>query len=155
MTDRAFLMNVGDFALTEYQNYTFNSFVFFDGSYWGAGPDGIYKLTGTTDDGSNIAWSFRTGMLDGKKQGLKRLEEILLSMRFNGPVTLRVWVDDDLWYDYNLANYREDVLHVVRAKLGRGLRSKYFRVEVSGVDNTVAEVSSIDVPMIPLKRRIG
>ena len=169
MTDRAFALDVAGFALTEYQNYTFNSMANFDGESYGAGPNGIFKLSGEDDNGTDIAWTLRTGFIDGynpsrtQRGGLngtqaaqqKRLEEMLLAMRFDGPVKVRVWTDEENYYDYNVVNYREDVLHVVRAKLGKGLKSRYFRVELTGVNNTSAHVAAISLPMVPLKRRAG
>jgi hypothetical protein len=94
-------------------------------------------------------------MLDDKNSMLKRLEEVLLAIRYDGPIRVRVWTDDNSFFDYNLSNYREDVLHQVRAKLGKGARSRFYRIELSGINNTAAEISSMQLPMIPLRRRVG
>lgn len=154
-TYRTWAMNVGSAALTQYQNYDFNSLADFAGAQWGAGPDGVRRLAGTDDAGEAIAWSFRTGLHDDKKAVLKRLDEVLLSARFDGPMRLRVWTDEDTYFDYNVANHRPDVVHQVRAKLGKGARSRFFRVELSAMGTTAAEVNTIQLPMIPLQRRLG
>jgi hypothetical protein len=153
--NRTWVLNAGNLALTEYQNYPFDSFASFAGQAYGAGPDGLFLLDGADDAGEDIAWSFRTGMIDGKEPNLKRLEEVLLAMRFDGPVRVRVWTDESTYFDYNVSNFRPGVLHQVRTRLGRGLRSRFYRVEVSGVGNTVAEVHSMQLPFIPLQRRVG
>lgn len=149
------VLNVGNDALTEYQNYDFTGYAYFNGKYYGSGPSGIFELAGTDDAGTDIAWSFSTGLMDGKSPDLKRLEEVLLAMKFDGPVRLRVWTTDDKYFDYNIPSLRPDEIQQVRAKLGKGLRSRYFRVQVSGVGNVAAEIISMQLPMQELRRRVG
>lgn len=152
---RTWVLNVGNDALTEYQAHDFDGYAYFNGKYYASGPGGIYLLEGADDAGAAIAWSFRTGLLDGKKPGLKRLEEVLLAMKVNGPVRLRVWTTEDSFFEYTIANFRAGDIQQVRAKLGRGLRSRYFRVQVSGVGNVAAEFLSMQLPMQELRRRVG
>jgi hypothetical protein len=152
---RTFVMNTGSNALTEYQAYPFNSYAVLDGRQYGAGPSGVFALDGPTDAGQDIAWVIRTGLMDGKNAMLKRLDEILLVARYDGPIRLRVWTDDNLYFDYTMANHRADVVHQVRAKLGRGRRSRFYRVELTGMNNTAAEISTMQLPMQPIKRRVG
>jgi len=152
---RTFVMNAAGNVLTEYQAYPFNSYAEVSGRFYGAGPSGIFTLDGATDAGVDIAWTIRTGMLDDKNAMLKRLDEVLLSARFDGPMRLRVWTDDSTYFDYNVVNYRADVVHQVRAKLGKGRRSRFYRVELFGINNTSAEISTMQLPMQPLKRRVG
>lgn len=154
-TYRTWVMNVSNDVLTEYQNYNFNSLAEFDGSFYGAGLSGVHKLAGTSDAGTNIAWTYRTGWIDDKNAMLKRLNEVLLSIRFNGPLRLRVWTDEETFFEYNVVNHRPGVVHQVRAKLGKGLRSRFYRIQLSGIGATSAEVNSMQLPMIPLQRRLG
>ena len=142
-------------ALTEYQNYNFDALASFKGVPYGAGPSGIFRLDGEDDNGDAIDWSFRTGFMDDKDQALKRLNEILFAMRYDGPIRVRVWTDDSVYFDYDVANYRPDVVHQVRAKLGKGARSRFFRVEVFGIGNVHAVFHSMQLPMISTGRRIG
>ena len=167
-TSRAWAMNASNEAVTEYQAYPFSGFAELDGRRFGAGPSGIYLLSGDDDEGANIDWSFRTGFMDGTgargvRRSLpaddllrkKRLDEVLMSLRFDGPLRMRVWTDEDTYFDYNVPNYRPDVIHQVRAKLGRGLLSRFYRVEVSGVDNAAIELATMELPMTPANRRLG
>jgi hypothetical protein len=153
-TYRTWVMNVANEGLTEYTNYSYNSFAVLGGRNYAAGPDGIYELVGATDDGDAINWTVRTGLMDDKNANLKRLHEVLLAMRYNGPIRVRVWTDNVNYYDYTLSNYRAE-LHQVRAKLGKGLKSRYFRIELIGLNGSTAEIDSMQVPMTPVSRRIG
>lgn len=167
-TYRTWVVNARNEAVTEYQNYAFNSYAPFGGSHFAAGPGGIFRLDGAADGTDDIDWAVRTGLLDGRNSRgvsmglrateaaqLKRLEEVLMSIRADGPMRLRVWSDDSTYFDYTIAPSRIDALHQVRAKIGRGLRSRFFRVELAGIDNTAAEIHTLQLPMIPLRRRVG
>lgn len=157
-TYRTWVMNAANRALTEYTNFDFNSYAEAGGLYYAAGADGVYRLDGADDDGEAIPWTFATGFLEGEdriRMAQKRLDEVLLAIRYNGPLRIRVWTDDETYYDYTVANYREDMLQQVRARTGRGLQSRFFKVEVSGMDNATAEVRSMTVPLRPTARRLG
>lgn len=152
---RAWAMNMANEALSEYTNFSFNSFTEFNGKYYGAGPNGLYELDGVDDEGTNIDWTVKTGFLDNKVPNLKRLNEILFALRYNGPIRVRVYTDEETYYDYTLANYREDLIHQTRVKTGKGLRSRYFQVELSSMQGSSVELDSLQLPMEPVSRRIG
>lgn len=152
---RTWAVNLGSGATTEYQNYDFDGYANFAGHQYGAGPSGILRLDGADDAGADIAWAVRTGMVDDKSGQLKRLEELLMSARADGPVRVRVWTDENRYFDYNIPNFRPDVIQQVRAKLGKGARSRYYRVEVFGIGNVAAEITSLQLPLVQLNRRVG
>jgi len=54
-------MNLRNFAVSEYENFDFNSFGQINGVYLGAKADGIYPLVGKTDQGEDIDVSLTTG----------------------------------------------------------------------------------------------
>lgn len=149
------VMNTRNTAVTEYTNYAFNSFAKIGDSYYGAGPDGLVRLDGETDRGSNIDWVLKTGQLDDKSTLLKRLPEILASLRSNGPIRVRVYKDDNSYFDYTLQASKLNTINQQRVKIGRGMRSKYYMVEMSGVNNSDLELDSMLINMIDTKRRIG
>jgi hypothetical protein len=154
-TYRTHAMNVANEAVTEYQGFSYNSFAKSGDAYYAAGPAGLHLLDGDDDLGLPINWAFRTGFHDDKRGELKRMEEVLFSTRFDGPMRLRVWTDEITYFDYNVANHRANVLHQVRAKLGKGLRSRFFRIEVFGLNNTHAEFANMTAPMTQTTRRVG
>ncbi len=152
-----YTMNTRTNAVTRYPSYPANSFARYNGTYLGAGPNGLILLEGgdDTDLGSSgISWTIRTGQLDGKFPGLKRLTEVLLGCRYDGPVRVRVWKDDKTFYDYALPNLTPSTLQQVRVKPGKGARSKYYKIEISGV-GTRFEVDSLQATMPELTRRVG
>jgi hypothetical protein len=150
------VMNTRNNAMSSYQAYPYNSFARYNGEYLAAGPTGLYVVdSGTTDSGAPIAWDLKTGMHDDNKPELKRLLEVLLAMRYDGPVQVTVWESETVSYTYPMANYQPDYsLHQARVKAGKGLRSRYYQVEVSGVGPR-AEIASLQMTMPPTTRRVG
>lgn len=153
-TFRTWALNLENEALSEYTNHAFNSYANFNGETYAAGPNGVYLVNGKTDAGVTIPWVVRTGLHDDKNAQQKRLHEIVLAVRHDGPVRVRVWVDELTYYDYTLANYKT-MLQQTRVKIGRGLRSRYYRVELTGMEGTNFELDTMNIPMEPVKRRIG
>lgn len=151
---RTWAMNTRHNAVTEYTSFPFNSFARYNGVYLAAGPGGLYLLDGVDDDGTAISWNIVTGQSDDKKSNMKRLVAVLMGLRFDGAVKVRVWKDDDESYEYTLPNFREGVLHQARVKTGRGLRSRYFKVGVSGTGPTL-ELDSLQLEMPIVARRQG
>ena len=93
--------------------------------------------------------------MDNKDPGLKRIPEILLGLRASGPVRVRVWKDDDVFYDYMLPPVNLGTLHQHRVTPGRGMRSKYYAVELQGVAGSKVELDSMQVSMTKTTRRLG
>lgn len=152
---RTHVMNTSTNAVTEYTNFRFNSFARIGNDYYGCGPDGFIKLDGVTDAGANIDWKVRTGQIDDGKVGLKRLPEVVLGLRASGPIRVRVYPDDNRFYDYMLPNVKTDTLRQHRVKPGKGMTGRYFAVELQGVANAGIEVDSLQLNMVPTTRRIG
>lgn len=154
-TYRTWVMNTANEALSEYTNSSFNSYANFNDKHYAAGPSGLFEVSGDNDNGTNIGWAVRTGLHDDKNGNLKGLAEILMSVRFNGPIRIKVWTDDTTVYEYTLINFRNDVLHQVRVPTGKGMRSRFYRVELSGMNGAACELEALQLPMEPVKRRVG
>lgn len=149
------VMNTRNLAVTEYQNFNFTSYALVNGRYCAAGPAGLMALDGTDDNGTNINWSLKTGQMDDKAGTLKRLPEVVIGLRSSGPVRVRIWKDDGVYFDHMLPATKTDTIHQQRVTPGKGMRSRYFAVELQGVSNAASEIDSMQVNMAKLKRRVG
>ena len=149
------VMNTRNTAVTEFAGFNFNSFARIGSSYYGAGPNGMFRLDGATDAGSDINWFMRTGRHDDKKLELKRLPEVVLSLRSDGYIMVRVWSDDNTSHDYKLPRVQTDTIHQHRVQPGKGLRSRYFGVELRGTKNATLEMDSMQINMTLTTRRLG
>lgn len=154
-TYRTHAMNTVINAVTEYTGFRFNSYAQINGAYYGAGPDGLVRLDGTDDAGTNIDWKVRTGQIDDKQTGLKRMPEVVMGLRASGPVRVRVYPDDNQFFDYMLPNVKTDTLRQHRVKVGKGMESRYFAVELQGTSNAAIELDSFQMNLTPTTRRLG
>lgn len=145
-------------AFTQYENYPFNSFAEFDGVYMGCAPDGIYELTGDTDDGDPIQSRIRTALDNMGTGRQKRMPAMYLGYTSTGTVVLKVITTSDAgdkeenWYE--LAEQPAKATREGRIKVGRGLKSVYWGFELCAKDG--AKFSLEDVQLFPmvLDRRI-
>ena len=154
-TYKTIVMNTRNDAITEYQNYGFNSYAEINGSYYGASSSGLYLLDGDDDDGTNIDWSFKTGQMDNKSPFMKQLPEIVLGLRSNGSIRVRVHKDDNEYFDYTLPAINTETIRQHRVQPGRGMRSRYFSVELQGIANSTLELDSLQMNTSKTSRRIG
>lgn len=151
---RTWAMNTQNEALTEYTNYNFNSYANFNGKLYAAGATGLFVVQGKLDNNAGVIWSLQTGFHDDNNPQLKRLHELVMSVRHDAAVRVRVWTDEITFYDYTLANFREQ-LQQVRVKTGKGLRSKFYRIELTSMGGTDFQIDSLNVPYVIVNRRIG
>lgn len=152
---RTHTMNTTLNAVTEYTNFNFNSFAEIGGIWYGAGPSGLIKLEGLTDAGANINWQVRTGQTDDKQIGLKRLPEVVLGLRASGPIRVRVYPDDNQYFDYVFPNVKTSTIRQHRVKPGKGMKARYFAVELQGMVNSAIELDSMQINFTPTTRRLG
>jgi hypothetical protein len=153
-TFRAWAMNTRHSAVTEYTAFPYNSFARYNGTYLAAGATGLFRMEGADDAGAEIPWDIVTGQMDGGDAGLKRITEVVAGLRCDRAVRVRVWKDDDESYEYSMPATRGAALHQARAKTGKGLRSRYYKVGLSGSGSSL-ELDSLQLTVPSTNRRVG
>lgn len=130
------VMNVKNNALTEYENYIFNSMGRFDGKHLGVSADGIYNLDlGDTDDGNSLDWNFRLGYMDLEQVQKKKLHQAWLSYQSNGDIIVTVVQPDGIAYEYPVEEFTTTETGR-RVKFGRGIRTKYAALDIQSKDGS-------------------
>lgn len=142
-------------ALTEYTNYPFNSFAAFNGTFLGASEDGVFALTGDTDNGAAIAAAARGMTTDFGSSHLKRIERAYVGYRSTGQMVLRVVTEERWTRDYAIAPATHAGLHGAHARFGRGLEARYWQFEVRNHEGCDFSMDMIELKPIKLKRRVG
>lgn len=126
-------MNTKNLALTQYDNFEYNSLAVFNEKVIGSKADGIYELTGTKDNSTNIAWNFKTGKIDTEDGIGHNVRHAWISYDPSGDLTLVV--DDGVHeYEYAVTAYSQ-IDNTVRVKIGKGLRGKYIQLELKNIAN--------------------
>lgn len=150
-----YVMNTETGSITRYTQYPFHSLGEFNDTYLGASSTGIYALTGSTDDGANIAASsFKFGFSDFKSEFLKRIRDLYVGYRSDDDLQFTVTLDGEgSERTYTLAR-RGAGLRPARTKVGRGLKSRYWQIGISNTNGADFEIDTLDLLTQVLSRRI-
>jgi len=147
-------MNSENFAVTNYDNYNFNSFCEFNGQYYGASSDGVYLLEGPRDGTTTYINSLiRTGRLDFETSNLKNIPQAYLGFTGDGDIVLKVTSDADIETWYTLTS-SEAGLHTDRVTLAKGQIGRYWQFELVTQNNTELELDTLELIPIILKRKV-
>jgi hypothetical protein len=146
-------------AVTEYQNFQFNSFVQLGSDYYGANDDGLWLLNSQTDDGENIPTDIKGAMLSLGGSRFTQLDGVYLGMRVDDNArdfVLKLILpnvgtggsDKTYIYQFNPKDMR-----TTRINIGKGLRTRYLQWELltPGADY---DLDSIEFIPIISKRRV-
>jgi hypothetical protein len=147
-------------ALSQYSNYPFNGFVEFPrGSkrYLGTSDDGLFRLEGTSDAGTDIVPRLRTALLDFGTGLAKELPDIYIANRSAGDFVLKVIVTDEagLQHEHHyIATVPAGTARAGRFKAGRGLNPVYWQFELTPDDGILDLLNLKFRPVIIDKGRI-
>jgi hypothetical protein len=157
-------LNGASRAVTEYTNFDFNSLASFNGTLYGAGAAGLYRLQGADDAGTPIDAYLRTAMqrLAGGKS--VRQAEAYIGFRANGELQLKVIVstrDTDTATTYVKKGYVYDLepaprgsMQPGRFKIGRGLKTVYGAYELRNVAGSDFALDVLEIHPLALDRRL-
>ena len=151
----ALVMNIETGALSDYSNYGFNSFARFKGQYLGASSSGIRLLSGDTDNGTNIDAKVRTGLTDGKSSLLKGVDDLFMGITTTGIMDAKVVTDGDRSFTGVAITPRENTeVTTQRVKFGKGIKSRYYSVEVTNRNGCDFNLDSAELTLIPMGRKL-
>lgn len=145
-------------AVTEYRNVPFDSIATLGSHVYAAGPDGIVQLIGDTDRGDPIDAWVRTFLTDFGSQVFKRAPDLFVGVTSTGNMVLKVLTRDPAtgaktedWY--SVVQKQELGPAVGRAKVGRGLKSTWWGLELRNADGADFALHAIEWKPLVLDRR--
>lgn len=144
-------MNTTTGAVTEYEDYVFNSFGQVGGRYVGASATGLYELYGDDDEGTSIATRIRGGFMQFGGTRLSRLKEAYIAARGEGDFVLRIITGDGATYDY--ATSTRD-MRSTKVHMGKGQRARYFAFELISTDGHDFDLDTLEFVPIVVQRRV-
>jgi len=154
-TYRTWVLNTRTAALTEYQNFNFNSFARFNGKVLAAGPNGIFVLgRDDTDAGTAISASLRPGVVDFGTTLHKRTPRVYVNGKFNGDNEVRTIISEGGTRSYLLKDNRLRTIQQRRVGLGRGPKSRYWQFEFANRNGADFTLHSLVVKPHVLRRRV-
>lgn len=150
-------MNKSNGAVSEYTNYSFNSFCEYEKeTYYAANSTGIYKLGGPQndyddDDGTNIDIEIKKERIDLGVFHDKRIVEIFMNLESSGDLSLELFAGSKS-QNYMLENGFPD-LHVLQFFPGKGLRGKFIDFVIKNHRGSDFKLNEIEMLIDVLSRR--
>jgi len=145
--------NANTKAVSMYDSFKYNSFAKIGGKYYGASETGIYELSGDTDAGTAIDVSVLLPNTDFGSASLKRITNAYFGVRSNGKVQLRILTNEGEDNTYTL-DRENDATQEARMTFGRGLRSRYWQLELKNEAGSDFSLDEIELTVSTLTRRI-
>ena len=147
----AWAINTRTSAVTEYQNFAFDSFAQVGRKFVAGDATGLYELNGESDAGSPVVADILSGFLQvgGSKFTAFKAAYLGLSSK-SGQFVLKLITGDDRTYVYAVTAQN---MRTTRVNLGKGLRSRYFRFELINADGKDFSMNAIEfIPLVSTRR---
>lgn len=149
-------INTRTAAASEYENYPFSSMAVIGGIPYGTGPDGIYRLTGDTDNAAPIHASVYTGLTDFGSSYLKQLPAAWIGLTSTGEMVLKVVTTDkgrkkENWYRMKARPHGAPVDS--RFSPAKGLEGRYWGFKIENLDGADFQLDSLKLWPLAMKRR--
>jgi len=152
---RTWVLNTRKKALTEYDNFNFNSYARFNGVTLAASSAGIFKLAAEdTDAGTEIDAVVRTGQQMFGTTFNKRVPRIYAGYEATGPLRFVTITSQDGRRTYQLPDNRIRGVQQRRVPVGRGPKSPYWQFEVQNEEGSDFLIEHLDLYPEVLSRRV-
>lgn len=146
-----YVTNAATGGVTRYDNFGFRSFVQVGQRSFGVRADGLYELTGESDNGELInaivdfvAEDFGTAMK-------KRVDNLYVGLATDGQIFVRMRDDDGREVVYRAAQYKS----TYKIKTGKGLASRFWNMRLEIVGATYGEIDNVEWYVGATGRRLG
>lgn len=152
---KGIVMNLLNQAISTYSNYNFNSIACFNGRYLGATDTGIYPLDGDSDNGTYINSKIKTGSMDFGDTIIKYARDAWITYRTDGHLALVVLVDEDAsTVIEKQTNIVSDEIREERIKLPRGLRGRFYTMELKNLSGAGFDIDSLNLLVESIRRKV-
>ena len=145
-------MNASHFAVSEYKDFSFNSFAYFNGQYLAANADGIFTLGGAKDNGKDIDARIELPPVDFGEGFIKRAREAWLTYRADGQLVLVLRLDEHETWESAL-ELVGNKSHEERTKIARGIKNRFIGFGIRNQAGCDFDLESLRVLVDPIQRR--
>lgn len=134
-------------AVTEYENFVFNSFAQMGNHFLGASPGGLYVLDGSLDDTTSIVARVKSGSAQFSGSRFTSIDAIYLGCRVSDSGrdwVLKLHAGDGRTYVYG---FRPLNRRTTKIFVGKGLRARYFSWELitAGEDFDLDDIEFVPI----------
>lgn len=136
-------------ALSLYENFGFKQFATAAGKTYAVKDDGLYVLTGGTDNGNPLSASIDFGASDFGVAQSKRLSTVFAGIATDGDVYLRVSGDGGQTQVYRAISRGDEA----KATTAKGLVARHWRVKLELMNASYADVDNLEIEIGVSQRR--
>lgn len=149
----AFAMNSLHHAVTEYDQYQFNSFARLGDRVLAASDSGLFELAGDDDEGSDIEASAKTGRYNFGSPLRKVATDVYGAYDCDNDMDFRVFHRGST-YSYRMPKKGVDGVVMHKANLGQGLRDNFHQYGFANRAGTNFNISGFTVLVDVLSSRV-
>jgi hypothetical protein len=145
------------FAMSRYDNFPFNSLAVVDGQLLGLTATGAFQLIGKDDSGAQIDAEIDMGMTDLTDGKIKRDSYVYFGYQCTGTLEFLVGNTQDgieKTYIYDLPKRVATDPVPGRARLGRGMKTRYHRFGIRNKNGAGFGIFDIRVPFDDTSRKV-
>lgn len=132
--------NIVTGAVGSYANFGFNGFARVGMTTYGWKPDGLYRIGADTDDGDLISATVDFAANDFGTSVDKGLDAMFFGLDTDGQVFAKVLSDRGKEAVYRVVQSKPNA----RGSFAKGVRSRYWRIQLQIVDATFADLDNIE-----------
>lgn len=152
---RTWVLNTRKSSLSEYDNFSFNSYAQFNGKVLACGPSGVFELgLQGTDAGTAIDATVTFGQESFASSLHKRVPRIYLGHVADGDLRFSTITTEGGTRTYALDWNGVSGTQQRRIPVGKGPRSRFWQFSVSNVDGADFELNDLLVYVTRLRRRV-
>jgi hypothetical protein len=150
------VLNHNTGAPSRYENFDFDAFAQIGEDYLAARGDGIYLLEGDDDNGIDIDAIATIGRTDFDEPSMKRVTAAFLGLNSAGQAHLTLRTDQGITSGPYKLRQSPAASTTERAKFARGLKSRYWEVDIENADGGDLQIKTAELETIILgpKRRL-
>lgn len=147
-------LNTKRLGASNYTNFNFNSFHRVGNVVYGGSSTGIYKLTGTDDDGTKINPVVTTALMNLQNGRQVRTPNIYLGVLTDAKILVKTVTSEGKERWYESGHPQSTHMDTMRVALGRRQGSRLWQYQVSRREGDEFELSRIEVLPVILTRRV-
>jgi hypothetical protein len=138
-------------AITEYRNFSFNSYASIGRKYIAADSSGLYELNGAQDLTSSVLADVMGGFMQFNGSKFAGLKGVYIGAQGQGNYLLKLITGDGIERVYR--SMLNPGLMTTKVNIGKGLRARYFAWELLNEDGQDFDLDEIEfVPMMSGRR---
>lgn len=150
----AIVVNLGNKALSMYEDFPYDSFATFGGNALAIGANGIVLFGGDTDEASPISSRLAMSEVEFSEPGHKRITDVYVDLRGDGELSMTTVADEVNSSTYHVPIPPVDTIETVRVKHGRGTKGRHWQTTIRNVDGADFEIQAVEMMVDILSRRI-